>query len=139
MATKASASDVTNINNSLNTMRTLNTINILLANGQTMTKTAGSAYGYNIYANRWIVFFTVAVTCTTARNKGTGVFLFRTPGGKELYIDEPYHFQCVVNNQGPFLSARAGDNNQYIDIPLTTWNAGTEFRVAGVGLMAEIN
>lgn len=121
-------------------------LNVDLANGNTMTKTAGMAYGYYLFGTtRWIVFFTIAVTCTTNRNQGTGVFSFSTPsdkGHKLLSIDEPYAYPCLVNGDGTMrFCARAGTGselNSRFDVPVATWNLNTEFRISGAGLFNEI-
>lgn len=103
---------------------------ILLANANTMARTAGEAYALVFDASRILVSFELAFKCTTNRANGDAVFKFNY-NNADILIGEPYQFLCFMNNDGVARFSNRDANGIFICNP-TAWNANTEFRITGI-------
>ena len=103
---------------------------VAVANGQTMTKTAGEAYALVFDIGRILISFELAFKCTTSRASGDSVCRFNY-NNADIVIGEPYQFLCFINNDGVARFSNRSESGIFICNP-TAWNANTEFRVSGI-------
>ena len=122
-------------NNNIASLHNVVTLTVNLANGNTMTRTAGEARGMRVAGQRWLVGFTLAFKCTTNRDEGQAVFRLSIPNGDLLTIDEPYQFISKFADETVYrLTAYMSTDRTYFANP-AAWHANFEFRVTGMGYM----
>lgn len=110
-------------------------VNIGLANPTIMSLVASSIVALRHKQTGSIcLFFTVTITCSTARSTGLGVVSFKY-NEQPLYFKAPYRFFGVINGDGVIREIIRQQNDlRYLANP-TLWNENTEFRCSGVAIM----